>query len=289
MIHFAPKHILCPVDLSPASGAVLSWARLFAEAFSARVEVLHAAWSQPPRYFTEGEVEDLAAAAELGKQKLRDDLECLAKRVLGTRVDYDIVVDDGHAVEVIQARVNSHRPDLIVLGSHGHSRVARLLMGSVAENVVREADCPTLIVKGPELAVERKQLRHVVCPVNLTETAAECAWVSSAVALAVGATIDVIQSVEQADKSKEETHLRLCEWVPDGVRKQCQVSPLVLKGDAAEQIILFAREHQADLIVLGAEHRRFLEFTVLGRTTERVMWHSPCSVLVVPRAMPTRK
>ena len=41
MLKFAPKQILCPVDLSPASNAVLSWARLMAEAFGSRVEVFH--------------------------------------------------------------------------------------------------------------------------------------------------------------------------------------------------------------------------------------------------------
>ncbi|MGZ4832050.1 MAG: universal stress protein, partial [Terriglobales bacterium] len=52
-------------------------------------------------------------------------------------------------------------------------------------------------------------------------------------------------------------------------------------GDTAEQIVVFARQHDSDLIVVGAEPRRFLEFTVLGRTTERVVRHGPCSVLVV--------
>jgi nucleotide-binding universal stress UspA family protein len=57
----------------------------------------------------------------------------------------------------------------------------------------------------------------------------------------------------------------------------------VLEGDAAEQIVHRSRTREADLVVLGAEHRRFLEFTTLGRTTERVMRYSPCTVLLIPR------
>ena len=48
---FAPKMILCPVDLSAASRTVLSWARLFAEAYQAKLKLLHAEWPDYPPYF----------------------------------------------------------------------------------------------------------------------------------------------------------------------------------------------------------------------------------------------
>jgi len=71
-------------------------------------------------------------------------------------------------------------------------------------------------------------------------------------------------------------------WLPSGLRRMCEISEVVLEGDAAERIVELARVQKADLVVLGAEHRRFLEFTTLGRTTERVMRYSPCTVLLVP-------
>ena len=80
----------------------------------------------------------------------------------------------------------------------------------------------------------------------------------------------------------EEVRQRLCDWVPQEVRGRCQISEVVGRGNPAEQIILMAREHSADLIVMGAQHRPFLEFTTLGTTTERVMRHSLASVLVIP-------
>lgn len=55
MPEFEPKRIPCAVDLSSASIAVLSWASLIAEAFASHVEILHASWSDLPRYFTESQ------------------------------------------------------------------------------------------------------------------------------------------------------------------------------------------------------------------------------------------
>ena len=155
-------------------------------------------------------------------------------------------------------------------------------MGSVAENVVREAQCPTLVVRGPEIPAGQRQLHRVLCPVNLTDTARECAELASGVAAALGAELRVMQAVEGKAPHSDTTREHLCQWVPEDVRSRCRVSEIVLKGDPAEQIILSARREKIDLIVLGAEHRSFLEFSTLGRTTERVLRHGPSSILLVP-------
>ena len=119
MLKFAPKQILCPVDLSPASNAVLSWARLIAEAFGSRVEVLHADWSDPPCYFTEGQLSALDAEAVLRRQTLERDLQDLAQNVLGSGISFTVSVVEGHAVDVMLQRLRKRSPDLVC---HGKSR-----------------------------------------------------------------------------------------------------------------------------------------------------------------------
>lgn len=282
MSEFLPKQILCAVDLSPASNAVFSWARLIADVFGSRVEVIHADWSQPPRYFTEGQLSALDSEETLRRQALERDLQNLAQTVFGSQVPFTTSVVEGHAVDVVLKRLKSSPPDLVVMGSHGHSGVARMLLGSVAENVVHEAPCPTLIVRGAAIPAGQRQLQRVLCPVNLTDTARACAELASSVAAALGAELSVMQAVEDGPAHVEGSHQRLCQWVTDDTRRHCRVSEVVLKGDAAEQIVLLARREKIDLIVLGAEHRSFLEFSILGRTAERVLRHSPSSVLLVP-------
>lgn len=282
MLKFAPKQILCLVDLSPASMPVLSWTRLMAEVFESRVDILYADWSEPPRYFTESQLSALDAEERRQQQGFEHELQDLAAKILGSHISFTISVVEGHAVDVILGRLRKNPPDLIVMGSHGRSGVARLLLGSVAENVVHEAHCPVLVVRGPEIPAEQHQLKRVLCPVNLTETARDCAEVASAVASALEAELSVLQAIEP-EVPEGGARKQLCRWVPETVRAHCRVSEVVFKGDAAEQIILFARREKVDLIVLGAEHRSLLEFSILGRTTERVLRHGPSSILVVPR------
>lgn len=281
MVEFAPKKILCPVDLSAASAAVLSWARLFANAFGSEVEVLHARWSEPPRYFLEDQVGKMAAEEKSQSENLSRSLQQAVRKALGPKAKSKVLVKEGHAVQVILEHTTKPDPDLIVMGSHGHSGVARLLLGSVAENVVREAGVPVLIVRGKPLLAGQADLQRVLCPVENSDQSGDCALVAANIAKNMHATLQVMHVVEDGEPD-EQARQHLCDWIPENTRARCRVSEVVRHGDPAEQIVLFAREHTTDLIVLGAEPHRFLEFANLGRTSERVMRHSPCSVLLLP-------
>lgn len=70
---------------------------------------------------------------------------------------------------------------------------------------------------------------------------------------------------------------------PAAVWSRGRVHDVVLEGEAAEMIVTYARKAHVDLVIVAAEHRPFLEFSTLGRTTERVVRFSPCSVLVIPK------
>jgi len=273
---FKPQSIVCLVDLSPASRLVLCWARLVAQAFASRVEILHAA--EPPQFLIEGQEQ---TQLELTRTELHGAVGRLVQEVLGTRVPNHIVVEEGHPVQVVMSRLELHTPDLIVMGSHGHDGMARVLLGSVAENVTRVARCPMLIVKGAEPAGGR--LQRILCPVNLSDSASECAQIAGILAAVLGAKLELVLAVEEVDVARDLAEGQLHAWIPDGLRRMCEISETVLEGDAAERIVERSRAGAADLVVLGAEHRRFLEFTTLGRTTERVMRYSPCTVLLVPR------
>jgi nucleotide-binding universal stress UspA family protein len=86
----------------------------------------------------------------------------------------------------------------------------------------------------------------------------------------------------QSDDTKEtDEHDRLCAWIPPEFRSECSIKEWVRQGDAAEQIIHAATSEGCDLVVLGAQHKKFRETTVLGTTTLKVTRHSSCPVLVI--------
>jgi nucleotide-binding universal stress UspA family protein len=280
-VRFAPKKILCHMDLSAASPTVLGWAGLFAETYDANLELLHAEWSEYPPYFLPSQEAELEARVEQHRAALSEDLAKLALEALGPNLSPEIAVLEGHPVDVILARVVSTKPDLIVMGSHGRSGISRLRLGSVAENVVRTCLTPTLVAKAR--ADERPaKISRVLCPVNFTEGAIQGLKVSAEVARAFGAQLVVLHAVEEGAVDLSAKRQELCQWVPAELRNDCDMVEVVRHGNAAEQILLTARDQAVDLIVLEAGHRPFLDFTILGTTAERVIRHAGSAVLVLP-------
>lgn len=282
MSEFAPRSILCPVDLSSASPIVLGWARLFEETYHAKLEVLHADWLEYPPYFLPSQTEELAAEERKHRAALNKILAKLAQDSLDPNAHRDITIQEGHPVEAILKYAEERHPDLIVMGSHGRSGVARMRLGSVAENVMRQAAVPTLVARTFADKSAPPSISRVLCPVNFTEHGFRSLELSAELAVAFGAELIVMHSVEQKYADLEEAQARLCEWVPKAVRQHCYVTEAVRHGSPAEQILMAARDRTVDLIVLSAQHRPFVEFTTLGTTTERVMRHADSAVLVLP-------
>jgi nucleotide-binding universal stress UspA family protein len=281
VLEFAPKTILCLVDLSPATINVLQWTALFAEKFGAEVQILHVIWPPVPREVSQAEGEQLLGDYEERRVELGRSIRAQAEGVLGKHIRYDVAVGVGHPVKAVLDFMGQMSPALIVLGSHGHDGMARSLLGSVAENVVRESVFPTLVVKGAEPVPGGRALKSLLCPVDLTNLATQSLEVSVALAGAFGAEVDVLRVLPENTTNADGELDMLRQWVGEVVRKGPSVSETVHMGETAEQIIVFARQRAADLVVVATERRKFLEFTVMGRTVERVVRHGPCSVLLL--------
>ncbi len=277
MTTFAPKHALCLIDLSPVSATVLSWARLFAHHFPMDFEIFHAAWSGAPRKENADRGDEEMFATELHAS-----VDRLASEALATS-SYRATVQEGHPLVLVLERLEKGIPDLIVLGSHGYDGFARSLMGSVAENVVRIAPCPMLIVKGDPPAPSQNSLNRVLCPVNLTDAAREGAKLAALCASKMRAQLEVVHAVEEPNVDRVKAQAKLAQWLTASGIEAGGASQRILAGDPSEQVVSYLRRAPADLVVIGAEQKPFLEFTTLGRTTEHVMRYSSCSVLLLPR------
>ncbi len=281
---FAPKEILCPIDMGPASPAVLSWARLLAQVFHARVEVFHAYWFEAPRYFTEGQMETLRSQMDRQREILEREVRKLAGQHLGVQVPFTVSIVEHHAVDVILNRLRTNPPDLIVMGSHGRSGVSRLLLGSVAENVAHEARCPVVIVKGSEIPPEKNRLNRILCPVHSIGDIRTCSISAADLARVFGAELIVLHVSEETDAYDQEQEEQFCQRISDEARSRCHITEISRKGNAAEQIVLSAREQSVDLTMIDSGHKSILDSRSLGRTAVAVMRHSSNSVLLVPMA-----
>jgi nucleotide-binding universal stress UspA family protein len=137
------KNILIATDFGEAADAALSYGRALARTFGATLHVLHVV----ENFFFRPIVADpylvnVTAAKQLNERLTDDDRATLRARAV-------IETSDAPAA-AIAAYAKSADIDLIVMGTHGRSAVEQLLVGSVAERVVRTAPCPVLTVRQPE-------------------------------------------------------------------------------------------------------------------------------------------
>ena len=148
----ALKKILVPTDFGNAADAALTYARALARNFGASIDLLHVAEDASARMFA-GEIYVAVP------QTLQQDLEKAARGELDKRlIDNDpdplpvrrtVLASNAPAMTIVNYAKETGA-DLIVMGTHGRGPMAHLLMGSVAERVVRLAGCPVLVVRHPE-------------------------------------------------------------------------------------------------------------------------------------------
>ena len=135
------KRILVPIDFSSHSMNALRYARELAQQFGAQLLLLHVI--EPLQFITVADVYDEqrrlsdAALAHLGEDLTRQGVKA------------QLVVEAGVPSHVIAATGERSGVDLIVIGTHGRTGLAHVVIGSVAERVVRTATCPVLTVRSP--------------------------------------------------------------------------------------------------------------------------------------------
>jgi universal stress protein A len=138
------RRILCPVDFSPNSLAALETAKEVALKYQARVYPLHVARIPAPDMDMDTPI--AIPPRPHWEKSAYDRLRTIARQKLGG-VTYEVVVKEGIPESGILEAVNELGIDLVVMSSHGRSGLAHFVLGSVAEEVVRTALCPVLVVK----------------------------------------------------------------------------------------------------------------------------------------------
>jgi len=135
--------ILFPTDFSPASQEALRWATSLARDSGASITIVHV--EEPPMAYGGGEM--YVGDDEGSREELKKTLVQVVPADPAIRFEHKLLVGDP-ATAIVQTAEDEHA-DFIVIGTHGRTGLTRLLMGSVAEAVVRRAKCPVLTIKQP--------------------------------------------------------------------------------------------------------------------------------------------
>jgi nucleotide-binding universal stress UspA family protein len=146
------KTIVAAVDFSNATAPVLEAAVKFARAFGSSLHLLHVLEPEPSYTaygFTPDEFPAIHLFQEEARKRATARLEELRVKVAGEMPGVSVHLAEGSPLHVLVDYVKKHEAELVILGSHGHGAVAALLLGSVAEGMVRKATVPTLVIPAP--------------------------------------------------------------------------------------------------------------------------------------------
>jgi nucleotide-binding universal stress UspA family protein len=307
----AITRILCPVDFSECSRHALEQAAALARECRAPVIALHAFAVAP---VTERDVirraRERAAGAPIvlepahGSSEKGDAVRTELRQFVdsvgtgGAVVQLDIA--EGDPIDAIVRASEALRADLIVMGTHGRSGMNRLILGSVAEAVLRQAACPVLTVPRRADPTASLAFARILCAVDFSSASLRALQYAAELAPAVGAELCALHVVELitgdgdglrdeiADAAtdyrqafREAALERLETMVPAALGDDRNVRHMVTIGRPHREIVRIAEDERFDLIVMGVEARSAADLLLFGSTTQHVLRRSPCPVLTV--------
>jgi len=233
---------------------------------------------------------DYAAAARAEVKHL----EPLAQRARDAGIKCEVVVRPGLPADQILEYLRQRPIDRIVMGTHSPGPIGKLLVGSVAEAVLRSARVPVFTI-GPEVvdgAYRNFATRTILCAVSLIESSYVIATFAAEVALQHDARLilqHVIRPQERAQvlagRTIEEIESDLLCLIPTEVREQISIQTIVVPGDPTEELLYQSRAQQADLIILGAHGASAFAAIARHGIVYKVLAHSHCPVITLSPAV----
>jgi nucleotide-binding universal stress UspA family protein len=296
----AIRRILCPLDFSRFSRHALDQAVALARELGAEITAFHVFAPAPLTAVLPAGTPVLLDAVHLSpaqRAALIAEVRDFTYEVDADGVVVHVDVLEGDAVDTILNRAGEWPADLIVMGTHGRTGVQRLLLGSVAERVIRRAPCAVLTVPARVLSPTRAlSLGRLLCPVDFSPASLHALEYAAAFAAPCGPGVCAVHVVELFAGTKDTIALdtpdyradvvsaarvQLEGFIPAAVRARCPVTEVVTAGHAGDAIVRVAAEQDCDAIVIGVGARGAADLLLFGSTTQTVVRHAGCPVLTV--------
>lgn len=276
------RRLLVPTDFSDCATAAVRYAAPLASRLGAQVSLVHATALRPPFDPLPGVEGPLIVSYEENDRLVISALEkTRAEHLSG--VDVSVHMAFGDPAEAILETSRTSLVGMIVMGTRGREGLARALLGSIAEAVIRESRCPVMTVRETGEGGLPEGVTRILCPINYSDVAAKALRHAVLFASAFDAELVALYFMEDASHADIELEVeRLRLWIGD-VPLSLRLTCLARHGDPTTQLNEYARAHGIDLVVAGAQQRRGAGIrTTIGSTTDGLTRHAPCPVLTVP-------
>lgn len=206
----------------------------------------------------------------------------------------EIALPRGGVAKELVREADSFRADLIVLGHKGQTRAPRRLLGSTARAVMRSAHVDTLIVRDGFPQEREPVLQSLLVATDFHEPSKHAAHRAAQIGKQHESDITVAHVVDPGlwyDPSVVPPEDALDGWLETGIQERLsdfnellfhgRATAVVLHGRPAVALAKHARDHAADLLLIGNHGAGALERAMIGSTAETIVELAPCSVLVV--------
>lgn len=283
--------IVLATDLSDAADAAMRQAVEIAVATEGKLEIFHAVTldGHEPENIEDALDDYLAKLEQEVFTDLSERMETMMARGLSVKISTRRSLAPAQAILDFASEVKA---DLIVVGTHGRSGIKKFFLGSVAESVVRHAQCPVLTVGTDARIAEGKDgLTSILVPVDFTDHSAPAVAAAEAL-LAPGGRL-VLQHVVANPVHPS--------FYAGGLTRMFQIDPdlpgriteklrelyggpadyVVEEGSVVTEILQAAEEKKVQMIVMGTKGLTGLDHVLVGSVTERVIGKADVPVLAI--------
>ena len=304
------RRILVPTDFSEDAQTAVQWGVYWAQRFGADLDLLHvlaeyeAGWHESGDAFSQ-----LDAVRDAQEEKVEAGLQQATPDPSDTGVATRTAFRRGRSVSgAIRDYASDVDADLIVMGTLGQGRWRDVLLGSVAEQVVRKARRPVLTVRRDVTPEAPTEIERILAPVDFSDYAHEAVRTAKSFAAAAAAQLHLLFVAEERTvpifndaglpsfntvrmdpeivSNSQEALRQLSDRVggPD-----VEVGTHLAKGTVAKRVVDFAQTHGVDLIVMATRGLTGVDQWIMGSVTQRVVRKAPCPVVTLNARREARK
>ena len=290
------QNILVPIDFSEFSSNVLNYAIGLAEKFHSKLILLHAVVLFEDDVNEEQRLQEYEEWVRKREKNIDAHMKKNELRVNQKGISVDsVILRSISAADAILEYLNDHSCDLIIMGTHGRTGLKHIFLGSVAEKIVRLSPIPVLSV---HRSVQDFRIENIIAPIDFSIYSKNAADYAISIAENFKAQVNFIHVIEKEIHpsfyaSGVESIFQIDTGLQDRVIQNMQgfleeqlnsdIKPrfMVKEGRAHREIVEYAKEEKADLIVISTHGLTGLEYLLLGSTTEKVVRWASCPVLTL--------
>ncbi|HET7207486.1 MAG TPA: universal stress protein [Terriglobales bacterium] len=283
----ALSNILFTTDFSQTSDRALTFALALASWYGATVHLLHAVTPEP-HYSVP--LEPLPLEMDTLWQDARDKMQAYESSRSFGEVRHELILEHGTPWDVVSRVLRTRKIDLLVLGTHGREGIKKIVLGSQAEIIFRQAGSPVLTV-GPHVpAVESRtwKPKNIIFATDFSESSLNALPLAFSIAEETDANLLMIHltplvPMDYKDDTENNVIGRLKALLPQDAADWCKPEFMVRFEFPAEGILRLADERRSDLIIVGVRKRTMpvLSSHSPWATASTLVARASCPVLTV--------